>query len=697
MKLKRVEIYNYRQFSEAVIDFEDYITVIAGSNNSGKTSLMTLMKKIFDDNKWKYEGKDIPASCIRAWLNTIFPFFDDFYEKGKNVDNIDNELVEQIFPNANKKKWIEVDTTKIKVSIEYKPDSDDIKLFADYIMDLSGCEHGFYFEYRHEIDRTIFVKNLILSFDKLKRRFDDYKKKTSKGDLIKQSIEKILVNIYVMALRPHCYFCDKEFSNYCEMDDIGEFKNLFNFRFIKAGRDLDDVETDSAHTLSRQMVNLAKMDDDWNGVIGKLPDELITPIEKENIGDKVRNASLKSLQDTIDAIDTTNGGASGKLMLNMDITEDNVSEFLQHITTTAYELDGYFLGEESQGLGYSNMISMHLELQKYKKSIDRLKVNVFCIEEPESHMHPQMQQVFIKYLLKYYRDEDIQGIVSTHSNEMVRVVGLKQLRVIRKNERFKSKLYNPSIIVKKLEMSDRDEDKELMNFYNWFFEIGYSEIVFADKAIMYEGDTERLLIRKLLTHKKYEKLSQQYISYIQVGGAYAYEYEELIRLLGIKTLILTDIDYETEKTKTVEVEKSITTNATLKHFYGGTNPVTAKQLYDWKHSNQNVIGGIYIAFQSDDDGYTRTLEEAMLAKKFKLIAETVKKRSEWKEIKKESKLHFPIPNNRTGEMDSDFTIRDLLKSMKGSKTDFMYSVVLHQYVEEMEPKYISEGLEWLQK
>ncbi|WP_370649548.1 TOPRIM nucleotidyl transferase/hydrolase domain-containing protein [Duncaniella muris] len=40
--------------------------------------------------------------------------------------------------------------------------------------------------------------------------------------------------------------------------------------------------------------------------------------------------------------------------------------------------------------------------------------------------------------------------------------------------------------------------------------MGYSEIVFADKAILYEGDTERLLIKKLLTEERYEKLSQQY-------------------------------------------------------------------------------------------------------------------------------------------------------------------------------------------
>ena len=49
-----------------------------------------------------------------------------------------------------------------------------------------------------------------------------------------------------------------------------------------------------------------------------------------------------------------------------------------------------------------------------------------------------------------------------------------------------------------------------------------------------------------MTLEKYKKLSQQYVAFIQVGGAYAKNYERLIRLLGIKSLIITDIDYDGE-------------------------------------------------------------------------------------------------------------------------------------------------------
>lgn len=90
----------------------------------------------------------------------------------------------------------------------------------------------------------------------------------------------------------------------------------------------------------------------------------------------------------------------------------------------------------------------------------------------------------------------MQGLITTHSNEMVRVTGISHLRVIRHAEDFKSNLYDLSLLLSELKESEELSDNELADFFDWFFEIGYSEIVFADKAIFYEGDTERLFIRK---------------------------------------------------------------------------------------------------------------------------------------------------------------------------------------------------------
>ena len=126
-----------------------------------------------------------------------------------------------------------------------------------------------------------------------------------------------------------------------------------------------------------------------------------------------------------------------------------------------------------------------------------------------------------------------------------------------------------------------------------------------------------------MTLEKYKKLKQQYIAYIQVGGAYAKNYRKMIELLGIKSLIITDIDYSKNAETIDKIDNSKITNATIKDFYRIDNPEstpTVKDLYAWKEAKQNIInnGLIYTCFQTKDDGYARTLEEAMLAKYFSM-------------------------------------------------------------------------------
>ncbi len=710
MKLVEMSIRNYRQFEKADISFDDGITVLAGANNSGKTSLITLIKNVFNDEKSVYCESDIPAKNMQEWINKVYPLFEAFFTRDYSVEKIEEDLVEHILPNDEEKSRICIDTTKLRVHVSYNPDKDDIKLFADYIMDLDEDMHDFFFEYYYEIKRSKFIKAVSKEFEKIKKRFEEIQKdKANLADATdekeKQNIElkerylkQKIVALYVDSIVPTCYFCDETYKNRCQMDDVKQFRNLFNFCFIKASRPLDDDASDHSHSISKQMIKMAKLDGEWNELIDRLPDDILKPIQDKDISKKVQETSLNSLKETITAIEETNGGRSGELMLDMLVTEEDISDLLQRITTATYCVDGYFLGEESQGLGYSNMIYIHLQLNEYENGKDDCKVNAFFVEEPESHMHPQMQQVFIKYLIEHYKDE-IQGLITTHSNEMVRVAGITHLRVIRRTDSFLSELYDPSKLIEELKESSDPEDKLLADFYDWFFEIGYSELVFADKAIFYEGDTERLYIRKLLTLEKYKKLKQQYIAYIQVGGAYAKNYQKMIELLGIKSLIITDIDYSKDAETVDEILDSEITNATIKEFYRienhGSTP-KVRDLYAWKDAKKNVIsnGLIYTCFQTNNDGYSRTLEEAMLSQYFSIDVTTSFTKNEWTKKREDSMLEFVIPTKGIKE-DDLIKLRGILKSTAGSKTNFMYSVVLNKKAEDSEPNYIQGGLKWL--
>lgn len=710
MKLIDMGIRNYRQFEKAEISFDDGITVLAGANNSGKTSLITLIKNVFMDEKSVYNESDIPARNMQKWVESVYPLFESFFLSGNNAEKVEEELVELILPGDESKHQNTIETTRVTVHVSYDPLTDDIKLFADYIMDLDENKHDFFFEYYFEVKRSKFIQSVSKEYEKLKKRFKEIQedrtrlkspsdeKNLNNIELKERYLKQRIVALYVNSIVPTCYFCDETYENRCQMEDIKQFRNLFNFCFIKASRPLDDDAADHTHSISKQLIKMAKMNDDWNDLIERLPDEILKPIQEKEINKKVRETSFNSLKDTITAIEETNGGQSGELMLDMLVKEDDISELLQRITTATYCVDGYFLGEASQGLGYSNMIYIHLQLNEYESKIDKCKVNVFFVEEPESHMHPQMQQVFIKYLIEHYND-GIQGLITTHSNEMVRVAGITHLRVIRRTGSFISELYDPSKLIQELKKSDEEEDNLLANFYDWFFEIGYSELVFADKAIFYEGDTERLYIRKLLTLEKYKKLRQQYIAYIQVGGAYAKNYKKMIELLGIKSLIITDIDYDKDAESIGNINASKTTNATIKDFYRIDNLSSdpkVEDLYAWKDSKQNIIcnGLIYTCFQSDKDGYSRTLEEAMLSQFYNIDVTKSFTKREWMEKRSEAQLNYVIPTKNVKD-DDTIRLRDILKSTAGSKTSFMYSVIMQNHTEKTEPDYIQGGLKWL--
>ena len=56
MKLESITVENYRQFEKAELTFDEGITILAGANNSGKTSLINLIKNIFVDDELNQIG-----------------------------------------------------------------------------------------------------------------------------------------------------------------------------------------------------------------------------------------------------------------------------------------------------------------------------------------------------------------------------------------------------------------------------------------------------------------------------------------------------------------------------------------------------------------------------------------------------------------------------------------------------------------
>lgn len=690
MKLGKIQINRFRQLDHVVLNFEDNITVIAGSNNSGKTSLTELLGYVFAPLRGKFSRSDIPIKECENWANEIFKAIRIIFKKSSEKNIRLSEISNLVFPADDTSPALIIPPIEIKLQVDYDPVTDDIRNFADYLMDLDKDKNSFFFIVRYTIKRETFQKQLETIYEKLASRLQSFETNKKQQSQSIAGIKELLLSTYASSMSEFAYFTDCEYNIEVAME-ISKFRKLFNYRSIEAGRNLDDRQDDNTHALSKNMLDIASKADEWTKLLETLPDEIRKPIEKTGIKSVVQKTSIDSLATTIKAISETNGNNTGNVVIDFSLEEHILKSFLQDALTAKYEKDGVYLNESSQGLGYSNLIYLHLQLQKFKLTIDPLLVNFFVIEEPESHMHPQMQNVFAEYLFTFYKENKYQGFITTHSHEIVSNAEIKHLRVLRQITAFASKLYDLRSFYEKYEKAEKD----LLLFYERLFIINFADILFADKVIMFEGDTERMLIKYAIQTPTFIKLKNQYLSYIQVGGAYACNYIPLIQFLEIKTAILTDLDYSTTAHTLPGIKRSTTTNATIlkaAHCHLNVSKVSVAKLYNWKKNFRPILldKSICLSFQGEEDGYARTLEEAMLSKLYSKSVLDKEDRTTWISRRTSDKLKFSIPKNK-----SKINIRDIVSATSRGKTDFMYSVIMNGLVEKMLPTYISEALKWL--
>ena len=239
-------------------------------------------------------------------------------------------------------------------------------------------------------------------------------------------------------------------------------------------------------------------------------------------------------------------------------------ELLDGNTTVMYNHDGHSLPEHYNGLGYMNLISMIFEIELLINEFTKTKdekpsdINLFFIEEPEAHTHPQMQYVFINNIKNLLKDgikredgdnRELQYVISTHSSHIVAESEFDDIKYLKKET-------SNSVIAKNLTSLEKEYsangEEENYRFLKQYLTLNRSELFFADKVILIEGDTERILLpammKKIDQETSENPLLSQNISIVEVG-AHSQVFEKFIDFIGVKTLIITDIDGYYEEIK----------------------------------------------------------------------------------------------------------------------------------------------------
>lgn len=167
-------------------------------------------------------------------------------------------------------------------------------------------------------------------------------------------------------------------------------------------------------------------------------------------------------------------------------------------------------GTPLQGLGYNNILFMATELILLEQEAGQFPL--LLIEEPEAHLHPQLQMKFLKFIRDEYSQPDkprLQTILSTHSPNLASKADLESLIVMKDGKAFPMR--------KGLTKLDGDD----YAFLEKFLDVTKANLFFAKGVLIVEGDAENILL-PTIAELLGRPLENYGISIVNVGNtAYA--------------------------------------------------------------------------------------------------------------------------------------------------------------------------------
>lgn len=715
MEIVKIRVKNYRALKDFSMDWQKDLSLIIGKNNCGKTSLLSIMQTFFSEGK---------GPGIR---------YDDF--------NLEFKLRLTDCIACKKTEWDNTDIQGIELFlyIEYN-ENDNIANISTLLMDLDPDNHMV----------VLKIEYILNDIDQLKTDYNKYFEKLSSGKKNTRNKQQLFERF--MRDKSKNYFktvykavkydytiqeCNQDIFTILDKN-ILHLSRIVSIKSIGAKRETDNKENDtSLSSLSNQYYERVKGEagdpvlEEFEAQLLKTDHELTGLYSKvfEEIVRKVKRFGGTKENETIIQINSTLG--------RQELIKDN--------TIMTYKSGSQELPESYNGLGYLNLISIIIQIEtimaEFRCDSDKEKmpadINILFIEEPEAHTHPQLQYIFIKNIKELLRegkkckdglDIVVQTLITTHSSHIVAECDFDDIKYFCR--------VSPYAVISKnlcsLEAEYKDEtdpNNKRYKFLKQYLTLNYAEVFFADKVILYEGDTERILLPAMMRKIDQEEetlgmpLLSQNISII-AAGANSQLFSPLLAFLDIKTLIITDIDaVKKKKIKgkgtyyvACEVEKGEkTSNHALNYYFKealenwGRNDLTffkkrnARQKvlsYIQKNWQQNEDGKLMIAYQTKEENgkeyYPRSFEDAFFCCNRQFIIDNISnfhclKNKKYFDEKDESGIYQYSPYElaeKCVKSKPAFPMEVLLNSESDGKCDYSNWKI---------PSYIKEGLLWLKQ
>ena len=656
--------YNFEQNSVqndcVEVDVASDTTLIIGKNNAGKTTIITALDNLINHSN-AFGANDFNYRYLQEYLAGYdicnpplwAPYIEFVLTIGLEEDS--NDRISNLIPFMLVE---DIEDSELDICIRYEVE--DFVYFQSEMKDL----------YSEGKDKNAFSKfiNLLHSTDYVLKYYD-------------KNMNKIDVDFKLSNLMElQCVKANHLKNDHCLTD---AFNNIINYRYD--------------HIFQKEKKEVTKE-------LEKINHELTENITK-NHTDVIRSVLKKLISMERMGVD-----------LSADITFDKL---MKDLIKYEYIEDDANIPENQFGLGYTNLVMIIAAImdymERYPESSFNSKINLISIEEPETFMHPQMQELFIKNIneairvLLFSKNKDVnsQIIITTHSSHILN-------SKIHSNNTFNNICYlyedkrNAAVTnlnnKKVMPNKDEDEKSEAFKFMKKHIKYKISELFFSDAAMFVEGFAEDMIIPYYI--EKREGLRKHYISIFNINGAHGFLYKRLIEALGIPVLIITDLDIqrneesgetdgqEEGKEKVYKqiscLDNKKTTNATIIDIYEKED-ISAIPIHIEK-------GNLYLTYQGEINGYYATsFEEAFILTNYdnEITNELLK---ELKPNIYKSIVGKKVEYEKNKENSYKWQMK--LGKCKGEfASKLLYKVVNEELEERIPrlPEYISDGLDWIEK
>ena len=622
MRIDFVEILNFRRLAKIRIDFSDETTLFVGANNSGKTSAITALR-FFLTHQNDFSAYDIPLT-LWSRIEELGRSFENDQEKELpyswhellpaldvwlNVSDDEIHHVAHLIPTLD---WSPDQGVGVRLQLEPK-DPDEL-LQSYLIAKTAACDTlkakpdntDGEFPEKAETNEPAEGEKTCKGFSLWPENLMDYLKKRM-SSLLKVSAH--LLDAAQKTAPIGGIAQPQTLPEGAEPLEENPFKGLIKVDEVPAHRGLSDYSGSSNEDRQEQGERGRKqmLTSQLSAYYSKHLDPLKAPEpsdiraleaihEAQAVFDERLKACFKNPLCELEGLGYP-GVANPRLTISTNLRP---VEGLKHQSAVQYDLtpaqdtSRYRLPEQCNGLGYQNLISMVFRLISCRD--DWMKVgkaareddagthqaspsplHLVLIEEPEAHLHVQVQQVFIRKAyevlcnhpaLQNKSSLSTQLIVSTHSSHIAHEIDFAHMRYFRRHPALKPGETPFSSVVNLSEVFGKPD--ETARFVSRYLQATHADLFFADGAIIVEGAAERMLIPHFIRNN-YLTLHSCYITLLEVGGSHAHRLAPLIEHLGLNTLIITDIDAVDKENRSKVTPKMgsdlITSNNVLKSWH----------------------------------------------------------------------------------------------------------------------------------